>query len=259
MDKTLHIAKEKNWNAIFFNHTVDQQPNSSCKYQNIMRRTIKMMTMKLLAFLLVISDVTTIVLSFQPATPTSTFNGRTISHLYAQQRIDDDDDDISSLITSRRQALIKTAYGIVGCVTIASTAGTVQPEVASATYTAYTRREQDWEQRMKDGKVEVKTARDLKRQLAEIAPMNNDARSKIFCPNGQSANVSPLMENKCSDQLAIPSVYGRTEDSVGNSIPGFNGGFYTSGIQSGTSSSSNLAAELVNVGYGFTTSSGQKK
>lgn len=34
------------------------------------------------------------------------------------------------------------------------------------------------------------------------------------------------MENKCSDQIAAPSIYGRTEDIVGNSIPGFVGGKY---------------------------------
>ena len=63
--------------------------------------------------------------------------------------------------------------------------------------------------------------------------MNSEGRSKIFCPNGASANVSPLMENKCSDVLmAIPSVYGRSEDITGNSIPGFKGGFYNSGIES---------------------------
>jgi hypothetical protein len=29
------------------------------------------------------------------------------------------------------------------------------------------------------------------------------------------------MENKCSDRMAMPSVFGRSEDIVGNSIPGF--------------------------------------
>ncbi len=51
----------------------------------------------------------------------------------------------------------------------------------------------------------------------------NDEGSKIFCPNGASAAVSPLMENKCGDRQALPSVYGRTEDAMGNSIPGFSG------------------------------------
>lgn len=49
----------------------------------------------------------------------------------------------------------------------------------------------------------------------------NTENSKMFCPNGPSAAVSPLMENKCGDRLAMPSVYGRTEDISGNSIPGF--------------------------------------
>ena len=35
------------------------------------------------------------------------------------------------------------------------------------------------------------------------------------------------MENKCGDRMAMPSVYGRTEDIVGNSIPGFAGGRYS--------------------------------
>ena len=48
----------------------------------------------------------------------------------------------------------------------------------------------------------------------------NVAKSQVFCPNGPSAAVSPLMENKCNDQLAIPSVFGRYEDVMGNSIPG---------------------------------------
>ena len=51
----------------------------------------------------------------------------------------------------------------------------------------------------------------------------NSEGSKIFCPNGPSAAVSPLMENKCGDRLALPSVYGRTDDVLGNSIPGFGG------------------------------------
>jgi hypothetical protein len=29
------------------------------------------------------------------------------------------------------------------------------------------------------------------------------------------------MENRCSDVQAMPSVFGRTSDVVGNSIPGF--------------------------------------
>lgn len=70
------------------------------------------------------------------------------------------------------------------------------------------------------GDVNYKTARDLRAELREIAPMNTEG-SKIFCPNGPSAAVSPLMENKCGDRMAIPSVYGRSQDVVGNSIPGF--------------------------------------
>lgn len=67
--------------------------------------------------------------------------------------------------------------------------------------------------------VQYSSARDLKRQLQEVAPMNV-AKSQVFCPNGPSAAVSPLMENKCNDQLAMPSVFGRSDDILGNSIPG---------------------------------------
>lgn len=64
----------------------------------------------------------------------------------------------------------------------------------------------------------------MKRQLAEVAPMNV-AKSQVFCPNGPSAAVSPLMENKCNDQLAMPSVFGRSDDILGNSIPGKNAAY----------------------------------
>ena len=44
------------------------------------------------------------------------------------------------------------------------------------------------------------------------------------------------MENKCSDILtALPSVYGRSEDITGNSVPGFKAGYLNSGINSSTS------------------------
>jgi hypothetical protein len=201
-----------------------------------------MKTLMLIAVLLLLCVTAITVSAFQPNHPKKAF----ISNLCAQGS----DETTTSSITSRRQALVRAFGGGIMLLGSTVTIMTQQPEKSSATYTAYTRREQDWETRKKEGSIEVKTARDLRKQLAEIAPMNNDSRSKIFCPNGQTANVSPLMENKCSDRLAIPSVYGRTEDAVGNSIPGFNGGFYTSGLPS--SSSSSLAAELNNVGYGFT-------
>jgi len=86
----------------------------------------------------------------------------------------------------------------------------------------------------------VSTARDLKAQLLEIAPMNNE-RTTIFCPNGSSAAVTPMMENKCGDRLAAPSVYGRTTDVVGNSIPGFSGG--PGGKYSTPGGSSSLSAD----------------
>jgi len=104
--------------------------------------------------------------------------------------------------------------------------GTVAgPAPAEAKYSDYARREQDWEDRKKKGEIKVSTAKDLRKQLAEIVPQNSEG-SKIFCPNGASAAVSPLMENKCSDtRMAIPSVYGRSNDATGNSIPGFSKGY----------------------------------
>ena len=98
---------------------------------------------------------------------------------------------------------------------------------AQASYSAYTAREKDWADRQAKGEVQYSSARSLRSQLREMVPENNDAKSKVFCPNGPSSAVSPLMENKCSDTLtALPSVYGRTQDVAGNSIPGFKGGYY---------------------------------
>lgn len=115
-------------------------------------------------------------------------------------------------------------------------------ESASASYSAYTAREKDWQERKESGEIQYSSARDLKKQLREIAPMNSE-NSKVFCPNGPSSAVSPLMENKCGDRMATPSVFGRTEDIVGNSIPGFAGGKYGSGT------TTNLASELANMKY----------
>ena len=118
---------------------------------------------------------------------------------------------------SRRRAfetLLVGGIGLVGSVAL--------PQEASASYSAYAAREKDWDERMDKGEIKITTARDLRRQLAEIAPMNSEG-AKIFCPNGPSAAVTPLMENRCSDiRMAAPSVYGRSTDMVGNSIPGFN-------------------------------------
>jgi len=132
--------------------------------------------------------------------------------------------------TSRRNML---GALVAGAATLATTA---QP--AEATYSAFAAREADWEARQKKGEVTYSTAKSLKAQLKEIAPMNSEG-SKLFCPNGPSANVSPLMENKCGDALAMPSVYGRTQDQVGNSIPGFAGGRYPSSMVGNGSSSIN--------------------
>ena len=83
--------------------------------------------------------------------------------------------------------------------------------------------------------IKISSARDLRAQLREIAPMNTEASYK-FCPNGPSAAVSPLMENKCGDRLATPSVFGRTEDIAGNSIPGLANGRFPSGVPGGSAS-----------------------
>ena len=48
--------------------------------------------------------------------------------------------------------------------------------------------------------IKYSNSRELRAQLKEIAPMNSEG-SKLFCPNGPSANVSPLMENKCGGTL----------------------------------------------------------
>jgi hypothetical protein len=160
-----------------------------------------------------------------------------------------DNNNNNDCISERRRHVFLQTFGIVSSIGMVTTT-----EPALATYSSYSHREQDWTERSSNGEVTYKTAKDLRRQLAEIAPMNNEG-SKIFCPNGMSANVSPLMENKCGDKLAIPSVYGRTEDTVGNSVPGFSGGFYAATAATGSSSSSSsLSSELGNVGYGFTTS-----
>ena len=119
---------------------------------------------------------------------------------------------------SRRDAFLGMAAAF-------GTAMVASPEQASAKYSDYARREEDWQQRQKNGEVKYSSARDLRRELAEIVPQNSEG-SKVFCPNGPSSNVSPLMENKCSDvRTALPSVYGRSNDVMGNSIPGYSAGY----------------------------------
>ena len=129
-------------------------------------------------------------------------------------------------LSATRRELFVGAFSLAGVAVVTS----VSADPALATYSAYAAREQDWEQRLKKGEVKVSSSRELRKQLREIVPANDDSRSKVFCPNGTPSNVSPMMENKCSDVLlALPSVYGRTQDSVGNSIPGgFTGGELTS-------------------------------
>jgi hypothetical protein len=110
---------------------------------------------------------------------------------------------------------------IIGTVT--TVAASLTSESAEATYSAFSRREQDWQERSASGEIQYTSAKQLRQQLREIVPQNSES-SRIFCPNGPSANVSPLMENKCGDRMAAPSVYGRSDDVLGNSIPGFGAG-----------------------------------
>lgn len=117
----------------------------------------------------------------------------------------------------RRQVLCSAMVALIGVGSSMVTA----PSPAQATYSAYARREEDWQGRVKEGKVAYSSASALRSQLREIAPMNAES-SKLFCPNGPTSNVSPLMENKCGDREATPSVFGRTSDVAGNSIPGAN-------------------------------------
>ncbi|KAL7526776.1 hypothetical protein ACHAXR_001647 [Thalassiosira sp. AJA248-18] len=124
----------------------------------------------------------------------------------------------SSSSNGRRQFMIRGA----GAAMSVLVGGTMMGQPAEASYTAYTRREEDWKVREEKGEIKVSNARALRAQLREIAPMNDEG-AKLFCPNGTSSAVSPLMENKCGDRQAMPSVYGRSDDAMGNSVPGFGG------------------------------------
>merc|ERR1711982_8631 len=122
--------------------------------------------------------------------------------------------DSSTNVESNRRRALETLFvggiGVLGSITL--------PQEASASYSAYAAREKDWEARKVSGDIKISSARDLRNQLAELVPQNSEG-VKIFCPNGASAAVTPLMENRCSDiRMAAPSVYGRTTDVVGNSI-----------------------------------------
>jgi hypothetical protein len=145
------------------------------------------------------------------------------------------------LLASRR-TLLSNVFGTTTLLitTTAFTTTVGAPEPAAASYTAYVQREKDWDDRQKQGAVTFSNAKSLRAQLKEIVPQNSEG-SKIFCPNGMSSAVSPLQENKCGDQLAMPSVYGRTSDVVGNSVPGVQGGLQ----RYPTTSSSQLSASDV--------------
>lgn len=122
--------------------------------------------------------------------------------------------DVTSVANTQRRQFLSKGAGALSLL--------IANQPARASYSAYANREKDWQERNTKGEVNVSSARELRAQLREIAPMNSEG-SKIFCPNGESSAVSPMMENKCGDRKALPSVYGRSEDSMGNSIPGFSG------------------------------------
>jgi hypothetical protein len=153
---------------------------------------------------------------------------------------DEEGPAVTAAAAPQRRRLFLQAAVAAALVTVGTFTSVVEP--AGATYSAYSHREDDWQQRQKDGAVQFSSAASLRSQLREIAPMNASER-RLFCPNGTPSAVSPLMENKCGDRLAMPSVYGRTEDTMGNSIPGFAGGFYSSGMTSSAISSSSSMAD----------------
>ena len=141
------------------------------------------------------------------------------------------------------------ASNMLTAVLVSSIGSTVLfPQSACASYSAYAHREEDWQQRVEKNAIQVSSPKLLRDQLRQIAPMNEE-RSRIFCPNGPSAAVTPLMENRCSDvRQATPSVFGRSDDAVGNSIPGFSKD-WTSSIYSSTAADPGGLPE-----YGFTKS-----
>ena len=83
--------------------------------------------------------------------------------------------------SSNRRAFLRNCVSVA--VAASSMGGQLQP--AQATYSAYTAREQDWEARQKSGEVKMSSARDLKAQLREIAPMNEKVGLEmVFLCNG---------------------------------------------------------------------------
>ena len=158
-------------------------------------------------------------------------------------------DKISGIHNNVHQWFTQSIVTVMMVSSIGSTVLLTVPSSASASYSAYAHREEDWQQRVSQNSIQVSNPKLLRDQLREIAPMNEE-RSRIFCPNGPSAAVTPLMENRCSDvRQATPSVFGRSDDVVGNSIPGFNKE-WTSSIYSSSAADPGGLPE-----YGFTKSS----
>lgn len=192
-------------------------------------------------------------ISSSTTTTTKKFNYNIANSVLYSLR--DDEDTTTSVIrvsikNDLRPWLVQSIWSTLMVTSIITTTTTIlliAPQSVSASYSAYAHREEDWQQRISSNTVQVSSPKVLRDQLRQIAPMNEE-RSRIFCPNGPSAAVTPLMENRCSDlRQATPSVFGRSDDVVGNSIPGFS--------KEWTSSIYNSAADPGGLPeYGFTKS-----
>mmetsp|Transcript_30943 Transcript_30943/g.62053 ORF Transcript_30943/g.62053 Transcript_30943/m.62053 type:complete len:153 (-) Transcript_30943:594-1052(-) len=77
--------------------------------------------------------------------------------------------EIGSSRTTRRSFLQDASAAVA---ILLSGAAFTQP--AEASYSAYTHREEDWKAREENGEIKYSSARDLRRQLSEIAPMNDE-------------------------------------------------------------------------------------
>ena len=170
-----------------------------------------------------------------------------VTSLRENEQLSASDND-SGIHNNVHQWFTQSIVTVMMVSSIGSTVLLTVPSSASASYSAYAHREEDWQQRVSQNSIQVSNPKLLRDQLREIAPMNEE-RSRIFCPNGPSAAVTPLMENRCSDvRQATPSVFGRSDDVVGNSIPGFNKE-WTSSIYSSSAADPGGLPE-----YGFTKS-----
>jgi len=133
------------------------------------------------------------------------------------------------LPTSHHQPAVKTPAGaITACCFLLTML--YSPLPSAATYSSYSARERDWDQRVTADKVQISTARSLKAQLNELVPENQNGSRSLFCPNGESSAVNPLQENRCGDRMAAISVFNQERDIVGNTIPKGRGSVSESGL-----------------------------